>query len=154
MWRNVLDFNWATIHLHYFFTATNLWHLVLLEELKVRKWGGRINWNRKWTTNEGVEMCKFCYLSPFMFVGRIFLHQAHLLLICRSWCSSKTQFSYQEKCYKENEPFLKVVGFFFSLSSFHGIFTSFSFSDFKLKQAWNLCSVGANGNIPIIWIIP
>lgn len=37
---------------------------------------------------------------------------------------------------------------FYSPSSFHGIFPSFSFSDFKLKQAWNLCSVRANGKIP------
>lgn len=45
--RERIGFQRTTVHWHYCFTGTNLSHLFLLKELKVRKWGGGMDWNHK-----------------------------------------------------------------------------------------------------------
>lgn len=148
MWRNVLDFSGATVHLQYFFTGTNLWHLVLVEELKVRNWGSLKSWmiNRWRSRNVQVQLSKLFYVcwKTLLPSSPTSTYLETLMFIQGPVQLSRNELQRKLALFK----WFVLVWFFFSPSSFHGIFTSFSFSDFKLKQALNLCSVEANGKIP------
>lgn len=154
MWRNVLDFNRATVHWHYCFTGTDLSHLFLLKELKVRKWGGGIDWNHKGSTKEGAEMSMCCCPSSFMFVGRFFPHQTKLLQILEILMFIQAQFSYQEMSFKENQPFLSGLGLFSSQQLLWHFSLPSAFQLLNLNKHEIFALLEPMATFPLIWIIP